>query len=410
MRMREVVVTGIGAIAPVGVGVDAVWGAFLEGRSGVVPLSRFDPGDCPVAIAGEVPEFDTSQYVPVSYKRKLGRFAQLGLGAVGLAVADAQLEPGELDSDRAGTVLGSCYAGLTEIGQAGVVYEQRGWRAVSPFVGPAAMSNSAASAASSLYGIRGPVECVATSCATGAQAISRAFDLVRLGCADIVLAGGCDAPLGPVAVSAFATARALAAYAEDPASASRPFEASRQGFVLAEGAVVLVLEAAESAQARRARQYGRVLGWGHSADAYNMAQPRPDGEGAAAAMTAALRMAEIGPSDVGYVHAHATGTPRGDLAEALALHNVFPKGPPPVSSTKSMTGHMMGAAGSGGAAVALLALHHGKVPPTTNYDTPDPECDLDVVPNIARDLQPDVALSNAFALGGINCSLAFGRA
>jgi 3-oxoacyl-[acyl-carrier-protein] synthase II len=272
------------------------------------------------------------------------------------------------------------------------------------------MSNSAASATSSQYGIRGPVECVATSCATGAQAISRAFDLIRLGYVDTVLAGGCDAPLCPVGVSAFATARALAATSDDPAAASRPFEASREGFVLAEGAVVLVLEAAESAQARNAKQYGRMLGWGHSADAHNMAQPRPDGEGAAAAMEAALRMGEVSPGDVGYVHAHATGTPRGDTAEAIALNNVFAGDPPPASSTKSMTGHMMGAAGSAGAAMALLTLANGEAPPTTNYEVPDPSCELDVVPNVSREMQPELALSNAFALGGINCSLLFGRA
>lgn len=408
--MRDVVVTGIGAIMPVGVGVDACWNSFLEGRSGIVPLTRFPPGDCPVAIAGQVPDFDVSDYVPPSFERKLGRFAKLGLSASDMAITDAQLGSEALDTDRAGVVIGTCYAGLTELVEAGAVYEQRGWRGVSPFTGPATMSNSAASAVSSQYGIRGPVECVATSCATGAQAISRAFDLIRLGHADVMLAGGCDAPLCPVGVSAFATARALAATNDDPAAASRPFEASREGFVLAEGAVVVVLEAEESAQARQARQYGRMLGWGHSADAHNMATPRPDGEGAAAAMAAALRMGEVSPGDVGYVHAHATGTPRGDIAEAIALHEVFANEPPPTSSTKSMTGHMMGAAGSAGAAVALLALANSKVPPTINYEVPDPQCDLDVVPNSPRDLQPELALSNAFALGGINCSLLFARA
>jgi 3-oxoacyl-[acyl-carrier-protein] synthase II len=408
--MREVVVTGIGAIAPVGVGVDAVWAALLEGRSGIGPLTRFAPGDCPVKIAGEIPEFDAGQYVPPNYARKLGRFAQLGMSAAAMAMADAELGTDSIEPDRAGAVIGTCYAGLTELSEEAARFEQRGWRGVSPFSGPATMSNSCASAVSSLYGIRGPVECVATSCATGAQAISRGFDLIRFGHADVVLAGGCDAPLCPVGVSAFARARALATLSEDPTSASRPFERSRQGFVLAEGAVVLVLEARESARARGVRQYGRVLGWGHSADAHNMAQPRPDGDGAAAAMAAAMRMAEVSPGEVDYVHAHATGTPRGDTAEAIALHTVFGEHPPPASSTKSMTGHMMGAAGSGGAAVALLALAHGKLPPTINYETPDPECELDVVPNVARELQSEITLTNAFALGGINCSLVFARA
>jgi 3-oxoacyl-[acyl-carrier-protein] synthase II len=408
--MRDVVVTGIGAITPVGVGVDDFWTGVLEGRSGIVPLTRFPPGDCPVGIAGQVPDFDISEYVPPNFERKLGRFAQLGLSAAGMAIKDARLESEELATDRAGAVIGTCYAGLDELVKAGATYEQRGWHGVSPFTGPATMSNSAASATSSQYGIRGPVECVATSCATGAQAISRAFDLIRLGYVDTVLAGGCDAPLCPVGVSAFATARALAATGDDPTAASRPFEASREGFVLAEGAVVLVLEAAESARARNAKQYGRMLGWGHSADAHNMAQPRPDGEGAAAAMEAALRMGEVSPGDVGYVHAHATGTPRGDTAEAIALNNVFAGDPPPASSTKSMTGHMMGAAGSAGAAMALLTLANGEAPPTTNYEVPDPDCELDVVPNVSREMQPELALSNAFALGGINCSLLFGRA
>lgn len=410
MTEREVVVTGIGVLTPVGTGVDAFWASLVKGRSGIGPLTRFDRGECPVGVAGEVDDFAAADYMKPALQRKLGRFAQLGVAASTLAVDHAGLDPADLDAERVGVVIGTCYAGLGEAETAGSRFAERGWRGVDASVGPSLMPNATAAAVSLTYGFCGPIECVTTACATGAQAISRAADLIRYGHADVVLAGGCDAPLSPVAVSSFAMARALSTELDDPASASRPFDADRRGFVIAEGAAVFVLESAALARARGARPLATFLGWGHSGDAHNLVQPRPDGAGAARAMTSALRMAGCAPGDVGYVHAHATGTPLGDTAEARALHQVFDGNPPPVSATKSMTGHMMGAAGSAGAAAAVLAMTEGMLPPTINHDRPDPDCDLDVVPNAARPATPDVVLANAFALGGINCSLVFGRA
>lgn len=413
MSAREVVVTGIGVVSPVGVGRDNAWSALVAGKSGIGPLTRLGDlsrlGEFPITVAGEVDDFASDGVIPPAIDRKIAQFARFGVVAAALALTDAGLSADSLDPERTGTVVGTCYGGLTELAGANQGFVERGWRAVGPAVGPATMANAAIAAITMVWGLHGPAECVATSCATGAQAISRAADLVRHGHADVVLAGGCDAPLTPVAISAFATARALSRRDGDPREASRPFEADRKGFVLAEGSALLVLESAESARARGVRPLARFLGWGHSADAHNLAQPPGDGAGAVRAMRAALRMAGCSPSDVDYVHAHATGTQTGDLAEARALHTVFHGDPPPVSATKSMTGHMVGAAGSMGAAVAVLSLADGILPPTINHDAPDPECALDVVPNVARKADPRVALSNAFALGGINCSLAFGR-
>jgi 3-oxoacyl-[acyl-carrier-protein] synthase II len=412
---REVLVTGIGVLTPVGIGVEEFWTSLVKGRSGVGALTRYDRGASPIGVVAEVDGFVTGDYMRPNIARKLGRFAQLGVAASGLACRHAGLDPsslaaGGVDPERAGVVVGTCYAGLEEAEAATLRYAGQGWRGVDASVGPCLMPNAAAAMISITCGIGGPVECVTTACATGAQAISRGADLIRYGQADLVLAGGCDAPLTPIAVSSFAMARALATgYDDDPTAASRPFEAGRSGFVMAEGAAVLVLEAGQAARARGARPLARFLGWGHSGDAHNIAQPRPDGAGAARAMSAALRMAGCAPADVGYVHAHATGTPLGDAAEARALHQVFDGNPPPASSTKSMTGHMMGAAGSAGAAAAVLAVSERMLPPTINYAVPDPACDLDVVPNEARPAGPDIALCNAFALGGINCSLVFGR-
>jgi len=409
MTEREVVVTGIGAITPLGIGIDEFWTGLTKGRSGIGPLTRYDRGESPIGLAGQVDGFVAGDYMAANVERKLARFSQLGLAAGKLAVGHANLSPDEIDSERSGAVVGTCYAGLGELEGISLRYAERGWRGVDATVGPIMMANAAASMISISLGFAGPVECVTTACATGAQAISRATDLIRHGQADLVLAGGCDAPITPVAVNSFAGARALATDNDNPAGASRPFDARRQGFVVSEGAVVLVLEAADVARARGARPLATVLGWGHSADAFNLATPRPDGTGAAMAMTAALQMAGCSPSDVGYVHAHATATQLGDSAESKALHQVFAGQPPPVSATKSMTGHMMGAAGSAGAAAAILALAKGVLPPTINYAEPDPECDLDVVPNQSRAATPEIVLCNAFALGGINCSLVFGQ-
>ncbi|ONI92991.1 hypothetical protein ALI22I_00730 [Saccharothrix sp. ALI-22-I] len=409
MTGREVVVTGIGTISPLGTGVDEFFSALRKGQSGIGPLTRFDSADFPAKIAGEVRDFRPEDHMSPKVARRTARFAQFGLAAANLAVDHAGITASDVDSERVGVVVGTCYAGAELLETAKPRYDERGWRGIGPNLGTAMMPNAAAAVISMEHGFGGPVECVTAACATGAQAISRASDLIRLGHADVVLAGGCDAPLTTVAMSSFATARALA-LDEDPQRACKPFDANRTGLVMSEGATVFVLESADFARGRGARPLARFLGWGHSGDAYNLAQPRPDGSGAARAMRAALRMAEVEPADVGYVSAHATATSVGDVAEARALHMVFAGSPPPTSATKSMHGHLMGAAGSTGAAAALLAFIDRLLPPTINHDTADPECDLDVVANVARPASPEVVMANSFAMGGINCSLAFGRA
>ncbi|MEV5505174.1 beta-ketoacyl-[acyl-carrier-protein] synthase family protein [Streptomyces orinoci] len=405
MTARRVAITGIGPVTPIGIGVKDFEDSLWEGRPGIGPLTRVTLPGFPVTAAGEIHGFRPEDHIEGHVLRRAERFAQLGVHAAALAMQDAALTGTEADPLRSAVVIATAYAGMERIAGEAAVLTARGWRAISPSTSMAMMPTVAAGLVSMRYGFMGPVECPTTGCAASGHALSRGMDLIRQDTADIVLAGGCDAPLNPIALSTFARARVLSTHGGDPAQACRPFDAARDGLVMSEGATVLVLEEAEHARARGAHIYAEVVGYGHTADAYNLSRPRPDVRGALAAMKGALRMAGRPAGDVGYVNAHAAGTPAGDACEARAIRELFAD-PPPVSSTKSLHGHLMGATAATEAAATALALDRRILPPTANYGRPDPDCDLDVIPHRARNARTTLALSNSFALGGVNCSLA----
>ncbi|MFE6027416.1 beta-ketoacyl-[acyl-carrier-protein] synthase family protein [Streptomyces niveus] len=409
MTPRRVAITGIGPVTPIGTGVKSFEESLWEGRSGIGPLTRFTLDGFPVRAAGEVNDFRAEDHLD---RRKLGRlerFAHFGVAAARLAMRDAGPVESGVDPLRAGVVIATAYAGMERIAAEGLVLRERGWRATAPTTSMAMMPTVAAAMVSMEYGFMGAVECPTTGCAASGHALSRGADLIREGSADIVLAGGCDAPLNANALAIFATARVLSTRDGDPSRACRPFDAGRDGIVMSEGATVLVLEELGRARARGARIYAELAGHGHTADAYNLSRPRPDGRGALAAMTLALARAGRPPGDVGYVNAHAAGTRAGDAAEVSALRQLFGDDLPPVSSTKSAHGHLMGATAATEAAATALALHRGVLPPTLHRERTDPDCDIDIVADHAREAGVDLALSNSFALGGVNCSLALAK-
>jgi 3-oxoacyl-[acyl-carrier-protein] synthase II len=406
----RVVVTGIGPVTPVGTGVDAFWSGLTEGRSGIGPIQRFDTSDLPVRLAGEVPDFVATDWMETKEARHTDRFVHMAVAASHLAHEDAG-KP-DLDSERTGVVIATGVGGLESLLASYDIMQKRGAGRVSPFMVPSLMANAAAGQVAMRFGLTGPNFCVVTACAAGAHAVGEAYRMIRDGMADVVLAGGSEAAIMPLTVAAFAQMQALTRN-PDPETASRPFDADRDGFVLAEGACVLVLERADFAEARRARVYAELAGYGASADAFHITQPEPSGSGAALAIRRALEDAGEPPEAVGYINAHGTSTSLNDAAETAAIkaalgeeiaHRV------PVSSTKSMTGHMTGAAGAAEAAAAALVVAEGVIPPTIHYRTPDPACDLDYVPNEAREADVRLALSNSFGFGGQNAVLALRRA
>ncbi|MCF3106781.1 beta-ketoacyl-[acyl-carrier-protein] synthase family protein [Streptomyces roseoverticillatus] len=407
---RRVAVTGIGPVTPIGIGVKTFEESLWEGRSGIGPLTRFHLDGFPVHAVGEVRDFEPRDHLDERLVRRAERFAQFGVAAGRLAVEDAGDPVTGLDPERGAVVVATAYAGMERVPAETDVLRRRGWRAVSPTTSMAMMPSVAAGLLSMELGLMGPVECPATGCAASGHALSRGAELIRQGLVDVALAGGCDAPLNPVSLATFATARALSTRPGDPSTACRPFDAERDGFVMSEGGVVLVLEEWERARARGARVYAELAGHGHTADAHNLSRPRPDGRGALNAMRLALRAAGREPAEVGYVNAHAAGTAAGDPAEVLALRQLIGERLPPVSSTKSMHGHLMGGTAAAEAAATALALHRGLLPPTINYRNVDPDCAVDVVPGRARKADVELALSNSFALGGINCSLVLAKA
>lgn len=409
MSKRRIALTGIGPVTPVGSGSDAFWSALINGQSGIGPLTRFDASDHPSKIAGEV-DFEVTDYLDAKRARRLDRFSQFAYAAAALALKDADLSPSDPDPTRVGIVIGTGIGGIALFEEEYRLMLERGPRFVSPSFIAMMIPNAAAGSLAIEFGFTGPSECTVTACASSGHAIARAIDLIRSGAADIVLAGGTEAAITPLSVASFCSARALSTRNDDPAHASRPFDTGRDGFVLSEGATVVVLEAMDIAVSRGAKVQAEVLGYGLSSDAYHLVAPHPEGAGAAAAMTAALADSELAASEIGYINAHGTSTPLGDIAETKAIRKVFGADPPPVSSTKSMTGHMLGAAGSTEAAATALALVHQLLPPTINYESPDPECDLDVVPNRARAANFDVALTNSFGFGGHNATLVLGKA
>ena len=408
--MRRVAVTGLGAVTPIGNDARSTWRAAVAGESGIDWIRSFDASDFPVRVAAEVKDFDAAQVASPKEVRKLERNVLLSLGAGREAMDDARLNG--FDPMRVGIVFGTAIGGINGILEQEEIRRGRGPDRVSPNFLPNVLVDSASGQLAISLGIKGPNYAVVSACATGSHAIGEGAELIKRGDADAVLAGGAEACMHPLILAGFTAMRGLAVENEDPPRASRPFDATRAGFVMGEGACVLVLEELEAARARGATVYAEVLGYGASNDAHHMAQPEPEATGVAEMMRAALRRANVDPERVGYINAHGTSTPLGDLAETKAIKDVFDSHAYKlaVSSTKSVMGHTFGAAGAIEAMMCVLALHEGVIPPTINYRHPDPECDLDYVPNEAREATIDVALSNAMGLGGHNGCVLLGRA
>jgi 3-oxoacyl-[acyl-carrier-protein] synthase II len=408
--MRRVVVTGLGAVTPLGLDARSTWESAVAGRSGVDWIRSFDADGYPVRIASEVKDFDPVSVVGPKDARRLERNVVLAVAAAREAWSDAGVDG--VDPARAGILVGSAIGGVVGVLEQDEVRRERGHDRVSPWFLPNVLVDSASGQIAIDLGLRGPNYAPVSACATGSHAVGEGAETIRRGDADVVLAGGTESCMHPIILAGFCAMRGLVAEEEDPARASRPFDATRAGFVMGEGACVLLLEDFDRARERGARIYAEVLGYGTSNDAHHMAQPDPASVGVAEMMRAALARSGVDPERVGYINAHGTSTPQGDLAETKAVKDVF--GPHAhelaISSTKSVLGHLFGAAGAVEAMMCVLALHEGVLPPTINYRTPDPECDLDYVPNEARSVQVEVALSNAMGLGGHNACVLVGRA
>ena len=409
MESRRVVVTGLGALTPIGNTAEELWASLTEGRSGIGPITKFDATGYPTRIAGEVRNFDPLAFVDKKDARRLDPYLQYAIAASAMAVSDAGIDPARVDSERFGVLIGSGIGGITTLLEGEKVRETKGHDRVSPFVIPMLIVNMAAGLVSMRFGAKGPNSSVVTACATGNHAIGDASRIIQRGDADVMIAGGAEAMIVPLTIAGFCAMKAMSTRNDDPQKASRPFDAGRDGFVCGEGAGIVVLESLEHAVRRDARIYAEIIGYGMTSDAHHMTAPDPQGDGAARAMALALKDARLAPGDVGYVNAHGTSTPYNDKFETIAIKRVFGEYAKrlPVSSTKSMTGHLLGAAGGVEAIATALALHHGILPPTINYETPDPDCDLDYVPNHARKRDIEVAISNAFGFGGTNATLAF---
>jgi len=398
----------MGAVTPLGLDVPSLWSALTAGRSGIRRIKSFDASGYETQIAGEVQDFDPARYFDRKEVRRADRFAQLAVAAATEAVADAKLDA-TTDRDRVGVSIATAAGGLQSILDTAITLHDRGPSRVSPFFVTMYIPNAASGLVSLRWGFRGPSLTHVSACASSSHSLGEAAEAIKRGQVDVIVAGGSEAVIVPVAVAAFGNMRALSRRNDEPERASRPFDLGRDGFVLSEGAAVLVLEEAEHAARRGARSYGELIGYGASDDAYHMADPAPGGVGGALSMRAALANAGIAPEDVGYINAHGTSTPANDRAETLAIKDVFGDHAYKlmVSSTKSMTGHLFGAAGALEAIICVLALRDGCIPPTINYEMPDPELDLDYVPNHARAAKVSVALSNSMGLGGTNGSLIF---
>lgn len=406
---RRVVVTGIGLVTPLGVGTEVTWQNLVAGKSGIRRITRFDAEatSMPCTIAGEVPDFNVETYVNRKDARKMDTFIQYGIAASSMALEQSGFVINDENADRVGVIIGSGIGGLPSIEKTMQSYLDGGVRKISPFFIPQTIINMISGWVSMLIGAKGPNSATVTACATGTHAIGDAFEVIARGDADAMLAGGSESCICELGIGGFCASRALSTRNDEPERASRPWDAGRDGFIMGEGAGVLMLESLESAKARGATVLAEVVGYGMSGDAYHMTAPAPGGEGGARCMKAALASAGIGPEEVDYINAHGTSTPAGDLAETQGIKSVFGDHAKSlmVSSTKSMTGHLLGAAGGVEAAFTALALYHGKIPPTINLDNPDPECDLDYVPNQVREVGIDVAISNSFGFGGTNASL-----
>ena len=411
MSQRRVVITGLGIVSPVGNSVAEAWESIVAGRSGIGPITSFDVSDFPVRFGGSVKNFDVTEYISKKDARKMDTFIHYGIAAGSQAIEDAGLEIDDRNAERVGVSIGSGIGGLPGIEKNYDAFLRGGPRKISPFFVPGNIINMISGNLSIKYGIKGPNIALVTACTTGTHSIGEAARIIDYGDADVMVAGGAEMATTPTGLGGFAAAKALSTRNDDPQRASRPWDRDRDGFVLSDGAGVLVLEELEHARARGARIYAEVVGYGRSGDAYHMTQPLTNGDGAARCMLNALRDAGLNPDDIDYINAHGTSTPAGDVAEVNAVKLALGSHAREVavSSTKSMTGHLLGAAGGIEAIFSTLAIHHQIAPPTINYENPDPDCDLDFVPNEARDMKIDVAMSNSFGFGGTNGTLVMRR-
>ena len=406
---RRVVVTGVGMITPVGLDTETSWEGLIAGRSGIGPITQFDDKEIPTQIAGEVKGFDAAKYIEPKEIKKMDRFIHLAIGASQLAMDSARLPITPGNAERVGVIAGAGIGGLPAIERAYQAYREKGYRRITPFFIPMSIINEMAGHISMRFGAKGPNSCAVTACATGTHSIGDAFKIIQRGDADAMFAGGAESCICPLGVGGFNAMKALSTRNSEPGRASRPFDAERDGFVMGEGSGIVVLEELESARKRGAAILAEVIGYGLSGDAYHITSPAPNGEGAARCMNMAIKDAGITPTEVGYINAHGTSTKYGDELETMAIKTVFGDHARkvPVSSTKSMTGHLLGAAGGVEAVISVLALVRGILPPTINLENPDPECDLDYIPNTARKTSTEIAMSNSFGFGGTNATLIF---
>jgi 3-oxoacyl-[acyl-carrier-protein] synthase II len=404
-------VTGVGLVSPLGIGTGANWDALCAGQSGIGPITRFDPTQFSARIAGEVKDFNPLQFVDKKDVKKMDVFIQLAIAATDFAMQDARLTVSPEHATRTGVFIASGIGGFSTIEREHRALLEGGPRRISPFFIPAAIINLAAGQVSIRFGAKGPNSATCTACSASAHAIGDAFEIIRRNDADVMIAGGSEAAITPMGVGGFAAMRALSTRNDEPQRASRPFDKDRDGFVMGEGSGVIILEELEFARRRGASIYAELVGYGMSADAFHITAPSEDGDGGVRVMQAALKSAGIGPEQVDYINAHGTSTPYNDKLETLAIKRLFGEHARSVaiSSTKSMTGHLLGAAGGLEAGITVLAIRHQVIPPTINYETPDPECDLDYVPNTKREKKIEYALSNSFGFGGTNGALLFKR-
>ena len=405
------VVTGVGLVTPCGIGIDNVWNNILNGQSGIGPITRFDITQFDTKFAGEIKEFTPEDYIQPKEVKKMDLFIQYAIAAAQIAVNDAGLDMGREDSERVGVVVGTGLGGLPTIEKYHSVLMERGPGRITPFFIPMLIANEAPGHIAIQHGFKGPNLCIVTACATGAHSIGEACRIIQYGDADVMVAGGSEANLTPLTVGGFNAMKALSTRNDDPLKASRPFERDRDGFVVAEGSGIVILEELEHATKRGAKIYAEMAGYGYNGDAYHITAPCPDGDGFIRCIRMALKDALLSPDDVDYINAHGTSTKLNDYIETLSIKEVFKEKAykTPISSTKSMTGHLLGAAGAIEAIFSVLSIRDQVCPPTINYENPDPECDLDYVPNTARNHAINVVLSNAFGFGGTNSALVFRR-
>ncbi|MBI4681770.1 MAG: beta-ketoacyl-ACP synthase II [Nitrospirae bacterium] len=408
---RRVVITGLGMITPLGTGTDKSWKGLTEGRSAIKRITHFDPEGLPCQIAAEVSDFEIDNFIEIKEQKKMDRFIHLGLAAATLAMEDSGLKVTEHNADRIGVIVGAGIGGLSSIERYTKIINERGPKKVSPFFIPMTIINLTAGQISIRFGVKGPNSAIATACATGTHAIGDAFKLIQSGGAEAMICGGSEAVITPLGIAGFTAMKALSTRNNEPEKSSRPFDRDRDGFVMGEGAGILILEELEHAINRGARIYAELIGYGLNADAYHITSPAPNGEGAAKCMASSLQYAGINPEQVDYVNAHGTSTKYGDEIETTAIKKVFGDHAYKfcVSSTKSMIGHLLGAAGGVEAAICVLSIINKTVPPTINLDNPDTDCDLDYVPHKARSLDLNIAMSNSFGFGGTNACIIFRR-